>query len=201
MAQWYVLQGGQPLGPLAEDEVRTGIISGRFGPADKVAPAGSGKWLDQHEVPEFADFFWASPEVTPAPVVPAVAPPPVQATPLPPVAPMAPPVQVHYHMTPPAPAPMYALPGGRPLKDKTTAGLLALLLGGVGAHHFYLGNGGLGVLYLLLWLFGVGTSWLGIRLFVVGIPGLFALIDGIIYLTKPDDQFQRNYHNWFCSGP
>lgn len=34
-------------------------------------------------------------------------------------------------------------------KSRTTATVLALLLGGIGAHHFYLGKIGLGVLYLL----------------------------------------------------
>jgi TM2 domain-containing membrane protein YozV len=39
-------------------------------------------------------------------------------------------------------------------KDKTTAILLALLLGGLGAHHFYLGNTTRGVVYILLvWTF------------------------------------------------
>ncbi len=34
-------------------------------------------------------------------------------------------------------------------KDKTAAILLALFLGGFGAHHFYMGNTGLGILYLV----------------------------------------------------
>ena len=34
----------------------------------------------------------------------------------------------------------------------------------------------------------------------VGVGPILGLVDGIIYLTKPDDQFQRNYKNWFCSG-
>ena len=39
-------------------------------------------------------------------------------------------------------------------KDGTTAVLLALFLGGLGAHKFYLGQAGLGVLYLLFcWTF------------------------------------------------
>lgn len=39
-------------------------------------------------------------------------------------------------------------------KDPTTAVLLALLLGGVGAHKFYLGQVGLGVVYILFsWTF------------------------------------------------
>lgn len=39
-------------------------------------------------------------------------------------------------------------------KSETTGVLLALFLGGVGAHHFYMGNIGLGVIYLLFcWTF------------------------------------------------
>ena len=36
------------------------------------------------------------------------------------------------------------------MKNKTTAGLLALFLGGCGAHHFYLGNNKKGLTYLLV---------------------------------------------------
>lgn len=39
-------------------------------------------------------------------------------------------------------------------KNPTTAVLLALLVGGLGAHHFYMGNILIGVLYLLfVWTF------------------------------------------------
>ena len=34
-------------------------------------------------------------------------------------------------------------------KNRTTAALLALLLGGIGAHKFYLGETGKGLIYLL----------------------------------------------------
>jgi len=88
-----------------------------------------------------------------------------------------------------APATPTAAPGA---KDKMVAGILAILLGWLGIHHFYLGNTGRGVLYLLLSLLSVGT----LAFFVA----VAAVIDGIMYLTKPDDQFQRNYRNWFCSG-
>ena len=37
-------------------------------------------------------------------------------------------------------------------KDTSVAVLLAVFLGGVGAHHFYLGNIGLGIVYLLFFL-------------------------------------------------
>ena len=86
----------------------------------------------------------------------------------------------------PAPAPAGAPASANPQKDKTIAGILAILLGWLGVHHFYLGNIGMGILYIVLSCVGVG--------------GILGIIDRIIYLTKPDDQFQRNYTNWFCSG-
>lgn len=64
-------------------------------------------------------------------------------------------------------------------KDRTSAALLALFVGGIGAHHFYLGNTGRGILYLVF----VWTL----------IPVLVAFVEGIIYLTKSDEEFQRKY--------
>lgn len=87
-----------------------------------------------------------------------------------------------------APPPPAAYPPGA--RDKTTAGILALLLGWLGIHHFYLGNTNIGIIYLVISLCtGTSVGW------VLGV------IDGIIYLTKPEDQFQRCYRNWFCSEP
>ena len=64
-------------------------------------------------------------------------------------------------------------------KDRTTAGILAILLGGLGAHHFYLGNTLRGLLYILfVWTF---------------IPAIVGLIEGILYLTKSDEEFQQKY--------
>jgi TM2 domain-containing membrane protein YozV len=66
-------------------------------------------------------------------------------------------------------------------KDRTTAGILAILLGGIGVHKFYLNETGMGVLYLCFcWTF---------------IPAIAGLIEGILYLTKSDAEFQRRYVN------
>jgi TM2 domain-containing membrane protein YozV len=66
------------------------------------------------------------------------------------------------------------------MKSKTTAGLLALLLGGIGAHKFYLNRPGQGILYLIfVW------TW---------IPLLLGLIEGIVYLTMSDDAFNAKYN-------
>jgi TM2 domain-containing membrane protein YozV len=68
-------------------------------------------------------------------------------------------------------------PVGR--KSRVTAIVLALLLGGVGAHKFYLGQGGMGVLYLLFfWTF---------------IPAVIAFVEAIIYITQSDADFARKY--------
>lgn len=80
-------------------------------------------------------------------------------------------------------------------KNRITAGLLALCLGALGIHKFYLGYNTAGIIYLLCGTIG----W------VIGFPGLavmaLAVIDGIIYLTKTDEEFYRVYvegrKEWF----
>lgn len=66
-----------------------------------------------------------------------------------------------------------------PSKDKTAAALLAILLGGIGAHHFYLGNIILGIVYLLF-------SW-------TFIPMIVGVIEGIVYLTTSDENWLQKY--------
>jgi TM2 domain-containing membrane protein YozV/RNA polymerase subunit RPABC4/transcription elongation factor Spt4 len=64
-------------------------------------------------------------------------------------------------------------------KDRVAAALLALLLGGIGAHKFYLGQTKLGLLYLCF--------------FWTVIPAIVGFIEGIIYLVKSEEEFQRQY--------
>lgn len=67
-----------------------------------------------------------------------------------------------------------------PVKSKVTAGVLGILLGGLGIHKFYLGRTGMGILYLLLcWTY---------------IPGIVGLIEGIMYLCSNDHNFQVKNH-------
>jgi TM2 domain-containing membrane protein YozV len=64
-------------------------------------------------------------------------------------------------------------------KDRALAAALALLVGGLGIHKFYLGKVALGVLYLLL-------SW-------TGIPSFIGWIEGISYLLKSDEAWAAQY--------
>lgn len=63
--------------------------------------------------------------------------------------------------------------------DKVVAGVLALLLGGLGAHKFYQGNIKYGVLYLCF--------------FWTAIPALVAFVEGILMLIADDDVYAEKY--------
>lgn len=65
------------------------------------------------------------------------------------------------------------------MKNKVVAGILAILLGDLGIHKFYLGKIGWGLIYLLF-------CW-------TGIPAIVGLIEGIIYLCTDDETFQVKY--------
>lgn len=75
-------------------------------------------------------------------------------------------------------------------EKKVAAGILAILLGGLAIHKFYLGYTKTGIIQLILSLVTCGT-----------VGGLIGLIEGIIYLTKSDEEFDRTYvqnqKEWF----
>ncbi len=67
-----------------------------------------------------------------------------------------------------------------PVKSKVAAGILAIFLGGIGVHKFYMGKIGMGILYILF-------CW-------TGIPACVGFIEGIIYLCSNDENFQLKHH-------
>ena len=81
-----------------------------------------------------------------------------------------------------------AHPSAAGSKDKTTAGILAILLGWLGIHKFYLGRTGMGVVYLLCGT--VGWITFGIVPFIIGV---ISLIEGIMYLSASEEDFRRKY--------
>jgi len=72
---------------------------------------------------------------------------------------------------------------------KITAGICAILLGWLGIHKFILGYSTEGIIQLIL---GVLTC---------GLTNIIGIIEGIIYLTKSDEEFVRTYiqgrKGWF----
>lgn len=78
-------------------------------------------------------------------------------------------------------------------KSKIAAGVLAILLGWLGIHKFYLGHAGKGILFIVVSLLTFGFGML------VTIP--VSIVEGVIYLTKSDVDFNRIYvqdkKGWF----
>lgn len=67
-----------------------------------------------------------------------------------------------------------------PVKSKVAAGILAMLLGGIGIHKFYLGQIGWGIVYLLF-------CW-------TGLPAIWSFIEGIIILCSKTENFELKYN-------
>ena len=74
-------------------------------------------------------------------------------------------------------------------EKKLAAGILAILLGGLGIHKFYLGYTKEGIIQLVLTFVTCGAA------------SIVGLIEGILYLIMPDEQFDRTYvqnkKGWF----
>ena len=65
-------------------------------------------------------------------------------------------------------------------KNKVMAGVLALLCGILGIHHFYLGSTMAGVICILANCIGIG--------------GIIGLVEGIMILIMPDAEFDARYN-------
>ena len=76
---------------------------------------------------------------------------------------------------------------GNGISKRLVAALLAIFLGCLGVHKFYLGINKVGLIYLLVSILG---SFLLIPTLVIGV---FSLIDGIKYLMCSDEEFERVY--------
>ena len=93
----------------------------------------------------------------------------------------------------PPPISMPPSPANPRATNKIPAGICGILLGCFGVHKFILGYTGPGLIMLLVTVLtcGVGAS----------VMWMFGLIEGIIYLSKSDDEFVRLYvdgrKEWF----
>lgn len=66
---------------------------------------------------------------------------------------------------------------------KVAAGICGILLGGLGIHKFILGYNTEGIIMLVAFLCTCGFS------------SILGLVEGIIYLTKSDEEFVQTYIN------
>jgi TM2 domain-containing membrane protein YozV len=98
------------------------------------------------------------------------------------------------------PAPMYGQ-GQVQVQDwkaagadkKVIGGILAIILGGLGIHKFILGYQKEGLIMLLFSVLSCGTLY--------PIMHVIGIVEGIMYLTKSDEEFVRTYltqkKGWF----
>ena len=69
-----------------------------------------------------------------------------------------------------------------PIRSKKIAAVLAIILGSIGVHYFYLGNIKAGIVFLIL-------SFIGLSPFMI----LVGVIQGIYYFLCPDEKFMQNH--------
>lgn len=102
-------------------------------------------------------------------------------------------------------APLGAAPGYQPMQSvnpgavtdwkamgadkKVVAGILGILLGGFGVHKFFLGYTTEGIIQIVITFVTCGAG------------SIIGLVEGILYLTKSDEDFVRTYiqnkKGWF----
>lgn len=78
---------------------------------------------------------------------------------------------------------------GKQESKRIMAGVLAILIGGLGIHKFILGYTNAGIIQIVASVLTCGAA------------GIIGLIEGIIYLTKSDEEFIQTYQvgrkEWF----
>ena len=78
-------------------------------------------------------------------------------------------------------------------KSRGIAGLLAILVGAIGVHYFYIGKTGAGVVFLLATLLTCGL--LGV------VTEIVSLIQGILFFTSTQEEFESRWVNSPSSMP
>ncbi|MCB1024538.1 MAG: TM2 domain-containing protein [Acidobacteria bacterium] len=78
---------------------------------------------------------------------------------------------------------------------KLAAGLCGILLGGFGVHKFILGYQQEGIIMLVMWVvaFAIAMVTCGIGTPLIFIPSVIGIVEGIMYLTKSDEEFVQTY--------
>lgn len=163
---WFVTANGIKKGPISESQVRSLIQEGSVTPTDFVWREGMDEWEPVGE------YF---------PLANGISPPGVAG--------MKPGMGTSSPTSPYGSAPHVSSSDS----NRLAASLLAIFLGSLGIHKFYLGYTQAGVIMLLVSLVSCGIA--------APIVGVIALIEGIIYISKSDTEFYNEYvagdKQWF----
>ncbi|WP_437193413.1 GYF domain-containing protein [Planctomicrobium sp. SH527] len=176
---WYYAEGQRRVGPLALPQLKSQFTTGKLNPDDLVWKDGYRDWVPASSVPEL-QLFDHQLAVHRQPSVPSSE---LQriclrcGTQDPIGGEFCPRCGNRYqvrHLN------LGELIEPENRKDRNVAAILALLLGGLGIHHFYLGNTLLGILYVLFcWTF---------------IPAFVSFVEGIVFLCTSPSSFNARYN-------
>jgi hypothetical protein len=159
VAEWYYIGHYGQLGPLTREQVDELIESGVIARDTYVWKTGMTDWLPASRVPELSGTFASSAtQLPPPPPPPSPASAPASVTPISPYG------TSPYEIASPS---MY--PSLRSDRSRSLAGILQIIVPGVG--RMYLGYAAYGVLQLVLAIGTCGLLW------------LWSIIDGIIILS------------------
>ena len=75
------------------------------------------------------------------------------------------------------------------MKNKIVAAILALFVGSLGIHWFYLGKNNRGLAYLLI---TVLLCWTVVAPIIISV---IAFVEGVLLLLEPDAEFDEKYNN------
>lgn len=161
MSNWYIIFNGEKIGPMSKEN----ILAYQPTPDTKVWTDGMPDWQPLYTVPELMELLNGPQQ------------------PMPPQHPVGGPSVAPGYNDPfsGGSTPPYVPYQGYEPKDKTTAGILALLIGGFGIQYFYLGKVGAGLVTILL------------SFVTCGLWSVLMLIQGIIILTMSQEEFNRKF--------
>lgn len=192
MRSYYIADNGQQRGPYPPEQLPAQGLR----PDTLVWADGMAQWQRADQVPELQGVFPAAGPAA-APAAPTGGYPGYPGYPNPAAAGPANPVNApNYPATPYAGGyptmPQSAVPPDVSGK-KIGAGLCGILLGTFGVHKFMLGYTGAGVTMLLVSLLSCFIA--------APVMHIIGLVEGIMYLTKTDEQFYQEYivnrKEWF----
>jgi TM2 domain-containing membrane protein YozV len=178
---YYMADGSVQKGPFASDQ----LLSQGLRRDTLVWREGMPQWQKAESVPELVGLFGSAAYQQ---TQPHYAPPPP-----PPAGGFAQPPATGFGQPPghfPTPPHFDAATAN---SQKIAAGICGILIGSLGVHKFVLGMTGPGLIMLLVSIVSCGFAW--------PVMHVIGIIEGIIYLTKTDEQFYQMYmvekKGWF----
>lgn len=78
-------------------------------------------------------------------------------------------------------------------KSRGVAALLAILLGALGIHYFYIGKSTAGIVFLLAGIISCGI--------LAAVTSIIAIVQGVLFLTVSQEEFERRWVNNQSSVP